>query len=47
MSHTIAQALREQLKDCQFDYGNHPVKSVMEFLYISYSEIHTSHPTML
>ena len=44
MSHNIAQALREQLKDCHFDYGDTPAHSVMEFLYISYSEISRSDP---
>jgi hypothetical protein len=44
MSHTIAQALREQLKDCQFDFGDTPADSVMEFLYIAYSEISRSDP---
>ena len=44
MSHTIAQALREHLKDRQFDYGDTPAHSVMEFLYIAYSEISRSDP---
>ena len=44
MSHTIAQALREHLKDRPFDYGDVPANSVMEFLYISYSEISRSDP---
>ena len=29
MSHNIAQALREQLKDRQFDYGDAPANSVI------------------
>ena len=44
MSHNIAQALREHLKDRPFDYGDVPANSVMEFLYISYSEISRSDP---
>ena len=44
MSHTIAQALREHLKDRPFDYGDVPANSVMEFLYIAYSEISRSDP---
>ena len=44
MSHNIAKALREHLKDRQFDYGDTPAHSVMEFLYISYSEISRSDP---
>ena len=44
MSHNIAQALREQLKDCHFDYGDAPANSVIEFLYVCYSEISRSDP---
>ena len=44
MSQNIAQALRDHIKNCQFNYGNIPAKSVMEFLYISYSEISRSDP---
>ena len=44
MSHNIAQTLREHLKDCHFDHGDTPAHSVMEFLYIAYSEINRSDP---
>ena len=44
MQKNIAQLLREQVKDHTFDYGNMDVDSIMDFLYISYSEISRSDP---
>ena len=44
MQKNIAQLLREQVKDRTFDYGDMGVDSIMDFLYISYSEISGSDP---
>lgn len=44
MQKNIAQLLGEQVKDRTFDYGDLPAESIMDFLYISYSEISRSDP---
>ena len=44
MQKNIAQLLREQVKDRTFDFGDPGVDSIMDFLYISYSEIGRNDP---
>ncbi len=39
MQKNIVRLLREQLKERRFEYGDIPADSIMDFLYISYSEI--------
>ena len=39
MQKNISQALLEYVKKHDFDYGDNPAESVLEFLYIAYADI--------